>query len=425
MPYRVLHILDHSWPLQDGYAVRSQSLITGQLRNGFQPFVLTSPLHQMDEPSARDNPNDFVPVYRTTLNGGVASSSIRRHWPVLREIGVVSLLRKRILEVVREVRPDLLHAHSPALCGLAALQAAKAARLPFVYEIRAFWEDAAVDQEKTTATAARYKASRALETYVARRAPAVVGIATHILNDLKERGIDGARLFHMPNGVDATRFTPPARDHALATTLGVRAGETVFGFIGSLYRYEGVEWLVGAATELRKRRRDFKFVIVGEGEKFAEVKAAVTAHKAQEYVVITGRVPFADVKRYYSIMDVMVYPRRSVRIAELVTPLKPLEAMAQGIAVIGSNIGGIRELIEHERTGLLFPPDDVDAFCAVAERFIASPEERAHFAAAGREHTLREKDWNVLAARYAPIYDFAMGRDARDAAAAAMRAQGQ
>jgi PEP-CTERM/exosortase A-associated glycosyltransferase len=404
--HRVLHILDHSHPLLSGYSVRSHSLIKAQNKIGFVAEALTGPLHQLEDSGAIDVVIDEVSYRRTQLQYGVVRQVLDRRVPVLREMAVVMLLRRRILEVVDAQPFQVVHAHSPSLCGLAALQAATSRRVPFVYEIRAFWEDAAVDQNKTSPQSPRYRITRQLEEYVARRADAVVGIGRHILQDLRQRGLDPQKLFHVPNGVDAERFTSLPRDTGLASQLGL-SDEPVLGFIGSLYRYEGIAWLVRAAAELRGRGIPLQILVVGQGEEMPEIQTAIREAQAQDYVLAVGQVPHGEVTRYYSLMDVMVYPRRRIRLTELTTPLKPLEAMAQGKAVLASDVGGIRELVEPDEPCLLFQPDDVEDFCSKASQLLGDENFRRKLGESARQMVLRAKDWKVLAQRYEAVYDFA------------------
>ena len=404
--YRVLHVLDHSWPVMSGYSVRSRSLLKAQRQNGLKPHALTSPLHQMDDAQAADIVVDGLPYVRTQFAGGMARRAVTKAWPLLRELAVVKLLRDRILKLIDSNSFDIVHAHSPALCGLAACRAANSRGIPFVYEIRAFWEDAAVDQKKTRQQALRYRATRRLESYVAQKADAVVGIAGHILEDLKARGVASEKLFHISNGVDAEWFTVLPRDSGLAEKLKLRE-EPVLGFIGSLYQYEGISWLVRAVAQLRQRGAACQLIILGEGEDMPAIRTAIRDCAAQDYVFPLGRIPQDQVPRYYSLMDVMVYPRRSIRLTELVTPLKPLEAMAQGKPVLASAVGGIRELVQHEQTGLLFDPENLDDFCRQAKRLIEQKSLREQMAHRAREWTLQEKEWKVVARGYEAVYEFA------------------
>jgi PEP-CTERM/exosortase A-associated glycosyltransferase len=401
----VLHVLDHSWPVLSGYSVRSRDLVTGQYRLGQPIMVVTGPLQQLDDSSAAEVAVDGVSYYRTPVTGAIARAALHRRWPLLREWQVVRLLRNRVLQVIDTYGVNTICAHSPALCGLAALQAARRRGLPFIYEIRAFWEDAAVDQERTRTTSLRYRLTRGLETYVARHADAVSGIAQHILDDLGSRGIPAQKLFHVPNGVDAKRFTAVPRDEELAAELGLSDGP-VFGFFGSLYRYEGISWLIRAVAELRSRGNRLSLLILGRGEEQAAIRAAVSSCNLTDCVRFIDHVPHDQIKRYYSVVDIMVFPRLSVRLTELVTPLKPLEAMSLKKAVLASSVGGHRELIGHEVTGLLFRPEDVSDFCRQAERLITSPALREQLGERGREMILHDKDWKVLARKYQSIYEF-------------------
>ena len=406
MSWRVLHVLDHSWPVLDGYAQRSRSIVTAQALLGMQPTVLTSPLHERDDPAAQETSFEGIRYFRTSDRTGFAGKALQKQWPFLRERAVVQLLRKRIEALLRSEPFDVVHAHSPALCGLAAANAARSCRLPVVYEVRAFWEDAAVDQKKAGAFSPRYKLSRGLETHVARRSDAVAAIAQPLLQDLEGRGIARGKLFHVPNGVDVARFSPRARDAALAAELGL-GDVPVLGFLGTLFPWEGVSWLVRAAAELHKRGTACKLLIVGDGADGAAVRRAIEENHAGDYILFCGRVANEQVERYYSVMDAMVYPRRSVRLTELVTPLKPLEAMALGKAVLGSSVGGIRELVEPEETGLLFAPGNVDDFCRQAQRLLAAKELRDKLGESARRRIALEKDWKTLAQRYDAIYQFA------------------
>jgi glycogen synthase len=406
-PIRVLHVLDHSWPVHTGYSLRSLHMVAAQNRMGLRPQVVTGPLQLTDDPQATDTVVDGISYWRTPLKDSLSAWAITGRRPVLRESAVVRLLRRRILDLVDREPVDVIHAHSPALCGLAALRAARARNLPFVYEVRAFWEDAAVDQNKTHTRSLRYALSRRLEGHVVHRADAIVGIGQSILDELTARKADRAKMFHVPNGVDAEKFSPKPRDTRLAAELGL-GNEPVLGFIGSLYRWEGVAWLAQAVAELRRRGTTCKLLIIGDGEEMPAIRSAVQQLSAESFIHVLGRVPHDHIERYYSVVDVLVYPRHSIRLTELVTPLKPLEAMALGKAILGSDVGGIRELVQHEQTGLLFRPDNVDDFCRQAQRLLESEGLRNELGARARAVVLEEKDWKIIARRYLDVYEAAI-----------------
>jgi PEP-CTERM/exosortase A-associated glycosyltransferase len=405
----VLHVLDHSWPVLSGYSIRSRGLITAQHNSGQEVLAVTGPLHELDDQSSSDITVDGVSYVRTPITGSLTRPALERRWPLIREAATVRVLRDRILELIDQRSISIVYAHSPALCGLAGLQAARKKGLPFVYEIRAFWEDAAVDQKRATTKSLRYWLTRRLELWVAKRADAVSAIAQPILKDLRERNVSPEKLFHVSNGVDVDRFTPSIRDEELARSLAV-SDSVVFGFFGSLYRYEGIAWMIPAIAKLRARGNRFKVLIIGGGEDEEGIRNAIRHHGAGEYVHMVGRVPHDEIKRYYSLVDIMVFPRLSVRLTELVTPLKPLEAMALRKAVLASDVGGHRELLRHEKNGLLFRAGDIGDFCAQGERLLSSADLRRQLGDAGREAVVRDYDWKVLAQRYQKIYEFVSQR---------------
>ena len=339
---------------------------------------------------------------------GIPEHAIRGRWPILREASVVRLLKHKIETLMSAQRFDVIHAHSPSLCGLAAWKAIRFRNVAFVYEIRSFWEDSDLNHSHSLSRRLRYYSGRTLEGFVVRRADAVVGIARSILAELEARKVPRTKLYHAPNGVDIERFKPRIRDAALAAELGVD-GIPTLGFLGTFFPWEGVPWLVSAAVRLRQKGVLFKLVIIGDGADATEVQTAIRVTGSSDYISFLGRVPNDQVERYYSIMDVVVYPRRSARITELVTPLKPLEAMALGKAILGSGVGGIRELIEPTITGMLFEPGNIEDFCQQAARLLQQPELRRTLGEQARLTVLTEGDWRNVARRYEIIYKAAIG----------------
>ncbi len=317
----------------------------------------------------------------------------------------VRALEQRIGEVAAEWRSDIIHAHSPALIGLAGLRAARRLKLPFLYEIRAFWEDAAVGNGTGREGSAIYRITRMLETHIVRRADAVAVICEGLRSDLVSRGIAADKIMVSPNGVDLDLFgDPPPPDQALAAELGLGNAD-VIGFIGSFYDYEGLDDLIAAMPMLLAERPQAALLLVGGGPMEAALRAQAEASPAAARIRFVGRVPHHEVERYYSLTDILAYPRKSMRLTDLVTPLKPLEAMAQRRLVAASDVGGHRELIEDGVTGTLFRPDDP---AAIAGSLISLLEDRAHWEerrSTARTFVERERNWRVNVERYRPVYE--------------------
>ena len=391
---RVLHILDHGLPMHSGYTFRTRAIVKAQQSLGWDVRCLTGPRHSAPGPAVEVV--DGIVFHRTP-----APAPARAPIGEWRE---VAAMRARIEALVREWRPDILHAHSPVLTALAAQPVARRYGLPLVYEIRAFWEDAAVGNGTGREGSLRYRATRWLETRAARRADAVAVICEGLRGDLIARGIPGDKLFVSPNGVDMALFGDPvAPDPAFARQTGLEGAEAI-GFIGSFYDYEGLDDLIAAMPRLVARRPAAHLLLVGGGPMEAALKAQAAASSAAGRIHFTGRVPHQEVERYYALVDVLAYPRKAMRLTELVTPLKPLEAMAQLKLVAASNVGGHRELIEDGVTGTLFAPDDPDA---LADALAGLLEDRAIWPqrrAAARAFVERERNWSSNISRYRPVY---------------------
>jgi len=312
--------------------------------------------------------------------------------------------------VVDKEKPDILHAHSPALNGIAALRVGRMFDIPVVYEVRAFWEDAAVDHGTSTEWGLRYRATRALESSVLQRAAAVTTICEGLRGDMIHRDLPADKITVIPNAVNLENFQPGGEaDSALLQELGLE-GKTILGFIGSFYAYEGLDLLIEALPLLHKQRDDIRLLLVGGGPEDQRLKALVHDMGLGEQVIFTGRVPHNNVQRYYDLVDIFVYPRHSMRLTELVTPLKPLEAMAQGRLVLASDVGGHKELIEHGQNGDLFAADDPEALAQAALLMLDQqsrwPERRVE----ARRFVEAERNWPLSCRRYDVVYKIALER---------------
>ena len=396
---RILHILDHSLPLHSGYSFRTRAILKAQQALGLEVESVTGLRHAAPPRDASAPDREVVDGLVFHRTGGAAGGP-----PLLAEAREVGALARRVIEVAETFRPDVLHAHSPVLTALAAIGAARRLHLPLLYEIRAFWEDAAVGNGTGREGSLRYRATRALESWAVRRADAVAVICEGLRADLIARSVAADKIMVAPNGVDLTLFgDPPPPDEGLRAELGFAAAE-VIGFIGSFYDYEGIDDLIAAMPALAAERPRAHLLLVGGGPMEAALKAQAAASPAAERIRFAGRVPHGEVERYYGLVDILCYPRKAMRLTELVTPLKPLEAMAQRRLVAASSVGGHRELIRDGETGTLFAPDDPAAVAAALARLLADRGGWEDRRARARAFVERERDWAMNARRYLPVY---------------------
>lgn len=394
---RILHILDHSIPLQSGYTFRTRAILEQQRALGWETSHITSPKHYVAE-SLEEEVDSFHFYRSPRING------IRARLPIMNQLAVIDTLTKRLDEVVGKVQPDILHAHSPALNGVAAVRIARRRGLPVVYEVRAFWEDAAVDHGTSRAGGIRYRLTQGLETRVLKQAQAVTTICEGLRSEIIARGISSDKVTVIPNAVDPGKFQMGAEpDQALAAQLGFK-DKQVLGFIGSFYAYEGLSLLLESFPIILASAPNTRLLLVGGGPQEDNLKTLVREKRLNDKVVFTGRVPHAEVQRYYDLVDIFVYPRLPMRLTEIVTPLKPLEAMAQGKLVVASDVGGHKELIRAGETGELFKAGDSEALAHTVLNLLAQPEHWPQRKAAGRCFIEKERCWPASVSCYEAVY---------------------
>lgn len=366
---------------------------------GFDPVIVTSPKHEESwhgEWESVEEINGFR-YYRTgstkTLPGPMVSEALLMH-----------VLSRRILEVARIEKPALIHAHSPVLNGIPAIWAARKLRIPLVYEIRAFWEDAAVDHGTTHEGSLRYKLTKLIETKVCYRADHVCILCNGLKNDLVSRGLSAEKITPVFNGVNVDDFQPCSSDQEYVKAWNL-TGKKVIGFIGSFYRYEGLDLLVRSFAHVAENNPDAVLLLVGGGEMAEELRELGDSLKLAEKIIMPGRIPHERVSGVYAMVDVLAYPRYSMRLTELVTPLKPLEAMAMGKVLVASDVGGHKELITDGQTGVLFKAGDEQALADTLADVLTDSAKCETLQSQGRAWVSEHHTWEATTAVYRKIYE--------------------
>ena len=389
----VLHILDHSLPEQDGYSFRSHSILTQLAHSGVDVRALTSP--KQGAADARVEEFDGINYVRST--GSLAADSPG----VAGQLRSIATTRRAIRREIAASSVPLLHAHSPCLNGLAALGLG----LPLIYEMRSSWEDAAVSFGTTQEGSLRYRLSRWLETYVTRRADAIVVICEGLRGELISRGIAPDKISVIPNAVSDDMFAKPERDAAENVREKYSLnGKRVIGFFGSFFEWEGLDILLRAMPIVLGKEPNSRLLIAGGGRQDASLRKLVVELGLTDSVVFAGRIAHSEIRACYAAADVMAYPRIPHRLTEMVTPLKPLEAMAQGTLVVASNVGGHRELVADGQTGLLAEAGSAED---LAEKIVAALRREVavdQITAAAEAFVRDERRWSVIVKDYLPLY---------------------
>jgi glycosyltransferase involved in cell wall biosynthesis len=208
--------------------------------------------------------------------------------------------------------------------------------------------------------------------------------------------------------VDLSQFHVTATtDAGLLQKYGLTRGKTL-GFAGSFYAYEGLDILLRAMPLVLSAVPQARLMLLGGGSQEADLRALASQLGLEHAVHFTGRVPHGEMTRYYGAMDVMVYPRISRRLTDLVTPLKPLEAMAMGKLVVASDVGGHRELIRDGHNGHLFPAGSDEALARCLIKLLKAPETWNAVIANGHDYVAGERTWQASVARYDSVYAAAL-----------------
>lgn len=395
---KILHVLDTSIPDTAGYTTRAKYLVHFQKRQGVEPVILTSERFKGPYRSDREI-LEGISYYRS-----IPRQAGLRRIHLLAEWDEIKCLSRRVADVASVENVDLIHAHSPSLNAAACLGYCRSRQIPLVYEIRAFWEDAAVDRGAFSQGSVKYRLRRHHETTVVRKADAVIAICEGIKADLLDRGVSEKKIHVVHNGVDHALFQALTPDTDLKTDLGLQ-DKTIIGFIGSFFHFEGLQDLIRAMPDIIEKNRQVVLLLVGGGQVERRLQNLTRELGLEPVVRFTGRVPHDQVNRYYSIIDLLVYPRIPKRITELVTPLKPLEAMAMEKAVLMSDVGGLRELVNAGDIAAFFRAGDVADLAAKCLALCGDVEQRRSMGHLARQNMVSGWGWDRRASADIAIYE--------------------
>lgn len=400
---RVINLLAYSLPYTSiGYATRSHGLLGAVKALGWDVRPFTRPGYPAD---TRDHSADDLPDHDTLdgLRYGRLGTSRRKlgHIPYLHDAA------DEIAAVLREIRPQLVHAASNYMTALPACLAAHEAGLPFVYEVRGFWDVTRCSSSPAFAGTTEFRYLRLFESTLLKQVDAVITLTEAMRGELIRRGAPPERIVVAPNAVDTERLKPETRDAKTAERLGIPAGVPVIGYVGSMVDYEGLDDLVEACVELRQRGQSFHLLLVGDGLAEPGVRELVRARGLQHVVTFAGRVSHAEVAAIYSLIDICPFPRKPWPVCELVSPLKPLEAMSLEKAVVVSDVAAMAEMIESGVNGWTFEKGNLRDLAGTLARLIADPVLVAATGRQARDWVRRHRTWRLSAQAVEQAYEMA------------------
>jgi len=397
VPGRVLHLVTDALPTTSaGYTIRTHEIARAQREAGLDPHVATRcgyPVTQGRIDGRCLVELDGVPYHR--LLPWLMPAD-----PNARGLELATAL-------TRQLRPSVLHAASNYANARLALALRERYGLPVVYEVRGFWEDTWLSRHPGSgrlADSELYQRNRELETQSMLAADLVVTLGEAMQEEIVARGVPAEKILIVPNAVSAEFLQPLPDAGNLRAKLGIDPDEYVIGEVTSLVPHEGIGTLLEATAILRGRGVSVRALIVGDGPERAALQRQAAESGLAEAAVFTGRVPAAEVRQFHALLDVFVVPRTPDRVCQLVTPLKPVEAMASGLCVVTSEVKALTEIVKHEVTGMQTVPQDPVLLAYCVEHLLYSPDIRKKLGDNARSWAARDRTWAHNAVRYRDAY---------------------
>ena len=457
---KVLHVLANSPPDVNGYAIRTQKILSNQSN---ELVGLTSPWYPNRESMIDDFEIDGVKYYRTihpqwkknpnishklvklftrkpdisSQNTTVENESTKilplrifdffyfgifkigraaRHffriaWKVVEEKILMRYFMQRIIEVAKQEKAELIHAHTPYRVGLPALKAARKLRLPFVYEMRGMWEETAVANGRWRANGPAYRRFQRFENKVLRAADSVVCISETLKQAAISRGVDAAKITVVTNAaqiIDDSDLQKHETFDRVVASLGLKPSTRVIGYIGSLREMEGVDLTAEAVAELVKQGFDVRFFVLSGTAGQEELRNLCDRLELGDSAIITGPVPHQFVPQFYELIDIFVVSRPDAAVTKLVTPLKPFEAMAMKRAVVTSNLDALQEIVVDNETGLLFQAGNLSSLVETIKRLVTDEKLISSLGNNAYDWIIHNRTWELVVKNYAVAYQIAV-----------------
>ena len=392
VPRRVLTILHSSVPEQSGgYAVRAHSVLRTMIDGGLEVVALT-------RPGFPETANELAPGQtQDLLHGDVRY--LRTGTSASREAGEFAYMRESIdhyVAAIRAQRPSIVHLRSTYVSALPGLIAARRLGLPVVYEVSGMWE-LVFEAANTARMEGRRARTVELENAVLAHADAVVTLTEAMREIIADRVRTVRPIEIMPNAVNTSEFAPRAKDAELLARLGWDASAPVIGYIGSLVGYEGLDVLLHAIAEVRRRGHEVRGLIVGDGSEASRLRhLSVELGLDESAIIFTGRVPHEQVRDFYSVIDVCAYPRLLTPATRAVSPLKPFEAMSARIPVLVSDVPALAEIAGHGERAHVVASGDAVALAEAIESVITDAEGTRAKIDAAATWTAEERSWSAV-----------------------------
>ena len=332
---------------QNGYAIRSRQIIQCLEESGTHTTNTTRLGYPWDF-------NQFAETEICTKSKPNMIEYLHRHDPqrLLIDSDAVYIQKysEYLTALIIEGNHTVIHAHSNFLNGIASSLAAEKANIPSIYEIRGLWHITRCSKDPEFKNSELFQYQEKMEIQAAAMSNIVITLSGALKSWLISKGVSECKISVVPNAADVTSDFIQSQ----------HSDKFVIGYIGSITEYEGLDLVLMAADKLRYKIDNLRVMIVGEGAYKKHLIDLVKKLRLNNIVNFVGAVDHKDVPRYYAQMDVCPIFRKDYDVCKLVPPLKPLEIMSYGKAIIVSDLPPLTEIIEHKIDGLVCPNGNIN-----------------------------------------------------------------
>ena len=433
---KILHTLAKSYPALNGYSVRSHEILRAQNSHpGVESIGLTSPYYAGIYGEGLDEKIDGVQYVRTHDNHAPESMGPSERkimiknrfflWRILSRLSyplklfsmyrkeklLINLFQRRIEQVSNTMKPDVIHAHTPFKVGLPSMNVAKLHKIPFIYEVRGIWEDSAVARGTYNRLGLRYFRFRRMENKVMRGADRIFCLTEEIKSNIISRGIPEEKISVMPNAAPS-RFlvsqdfsVNDVVDGDLTMIRNFKSVSKMIGYVGSTEGYEGLDLIIKSLERLKKEGIKIKFLVISNNKNHDSLNKFCEGKKIKDDVLIVGPIERTELRKYYSLLDGVVVPRYAdSKMAQTVTPLKQMEALALGIPLLITNIPAITRIIG-SGTATTFRSGDIEDLSRKIVQIVSGSDDVLLRVQAGKLWIKNNANWDIVAKRGLAVYD--------------------
>lgn len=396
---RVLHVLYSSLPSSKGGDIRSRDIVQAQRSVGLDVCVISSPFQPPQSAGVAQEVIGEV-VYHRTYNpeaGLDISEKDRGLVYKLKKVFQIFPFIKRVVEVARKSKSNVIHGHSTFFCGVSAWVASRFVGAVCVYEVRSLWEQRSAMTNPSLKSQLIAWCIKSVETLSMKLADHVVVISEGLKREVLGRGISASKISVIGNAVALESI----KDKGV-TLEKKSSDELVFAYVGNVSDIEGLDLLVHAVRQLRAEGWRNPVHVYGAGPALEGLKRDATDVHGVEFL---GSFSPADVECVYGRIDVIVNPRKRSPLTDKVTPLKPLEAMGHKKLALVSSVEGMLELVRDGETGIVAEADSAKSLADKMRYITANREVMSSLVLRAYDFVERNRSWRNNAEKYKVIYE--------------------